>query len=56
MVRAHYTMIWKPSPATMSSMKTVVIVATVAMGTLRIMWRALSPGSSASEEENTADE
>jgi hypothetical protein len=56
MVRAHYTMIWEPSPATMSSMKTVVIVATVAMGTLRIMWRALSPGSSASEEENTADE
>jgi hypothetical protein len=38
-------------------MRNLVIVATVAMGALRIMWRALSPSDPlGSEEEWTADE
>lgn len=42
---------------TLSGMRTVVIVATVAMGALRIMWRALSPSDPlGSGEEWTADE
>jgi hypothetical protein len=42
---------------TLSGMRTVVNVATVAMGALRIMWRALSPSDPlGSGEEWTADE
>jgi len=38
-------------------MRTVVIVATVAMGALRIIWRAISPNDPlGSGEEWTADE
>jgi hypothetical protein len=41
----------------MAVMRTVVIVATVAMGALRIMWRAFSPSDAlGSGEEWTADE
>ena len=42
---------------TMCVMRTAVIVATVAIGALRIMWRALSPADPlGSGEEWTADE
>ena len=42
---------------TMCVMRTVVIVATVAMGALRIMWRAISAADPlGSGEEWTADE
>jgi hypothetical protein len=38
-------------------MRTVVIVATVAMGALRMMWRVISPSDPlGSGEEWTADE
>ena len=41
----------------MSSMRTVWIAAIVAMGALRIMWRALNPADSlAFKEERIADE
>jgi hypothetical protein len=41
----------------MCRMQTVVILATVAMGALRIMWRTLSPADPlGSGEEWTADE
>jgi hypothetical protein len=42
--------------ATMSSMRTVLIVATVAIGAVRIMWRAFSPPRIALPEEWAADE
>jgi hypothetical protein len=42
---------------TMSSMRTVVIVATVAMDALRIMWRAFNSADAlGSAEKWTADE
>jgi hypothetical protein len=42
---------------TMAGMRTVVIVATLSIGALRIMWRALSPADVlGSGEEWTADE
>ena len=42
---------------TMASIRTVLIVATLSIGALRIMWRALSPADPlGSGEEWTADE
>jgi hypothetical protein len=42
---------------TMASMRTLVIVATLSIGALRIMWRSLSPSDPlGSREEWTADE
>jgi hypothetical protein len=37
-------------------MRTIVMVATVAIGALRIMWRTLNPESLRSQDEQTADE
>jgi hypothetical protein len=56
-LRLLYTMTQPAQPERMCVMRTMLIVATVAMAALRIMWHAFSPSDPlGSGEEWTADE
>ena len=41
--RSAYTMTWSPGFTKMTSMRNMVVIAMVAFGAIRIMWRVLSP-------------
>jgi hypothetical protein len=57
LLRAHNTMTPRGPLRRMARMRTVVILATLSFGALRVMWRAINPSDRlGSRQEWTADE